>query len=591
MRYTNLKHAVLVLAILSLALTTCTPRTYPTLIADSPTRLDDRPLCGLTLPEEDTPWHQVWRTDYTVGNVRDLLRDGDWLWVATPVNVVRLDLRTLDCTRFGLNSICRLLLDPDGQLWAAAGASLVRFDGQRWQAFPTKGTGSNVYNLAFDTAGNLWAEISLARGMGAFRYSGHEPPETGPWEGEKTLPPREYDCDQWFSRGGKFHSPEECRLLADWRERLASLAPPEGIAPWNENQPIAAETSDRLWMLAQYLPSAPRHYNALLNFDGRNWQVFPWPYGSAHLVADEARGGVWAGTGEGLIFSDGQSTQKYLLLPSDAVPVGPTVYDLVVDGSGRLWTSTDGGLLLYNETSDTWQPSEIGEWVFISADYQGGLWAASPYSGGDISRFDGNIWSHYPFPKDWPCFPVVDILADAGGGLWLSSPHCALRGFNGEVWDEYDSDSRGDLLARGLGGTVYAAGWGGAIKRYDGKTWETLLPADPSRRARVIDLAVGPEDEIWVAFDAPPNLIVYRDGNWENVLELVDETIAALLIGSQGDVWVGYSQGLLHYDGETWERIERETPFSAINALAEDQQGRIWVGGQNGLSVYDPRGE
>jgi ligand-binding sensor domain-containing protein len=94
-----------------------------------------------------------------------------------------------------------------------------------------------------------------------------------------------------------------------------------------------------------------------------------------------------------------------------------------------------------------------------------------------------------------------------------------------------------------------------------------------------------------VAFDAPPNLIVYRDGNWENVLELVDETIAALLIGSQGDVWVGYSQGLLHYDGETWERIERETPFSAINALAEDQQGRIWVGGQNGLGVYDPRGE
>ena len=51
-----------------------------------------------------------------------------------------------------------------------------------------------------------------------------------------------------------FHSPQECRLLADWYERLASLEPPEGIAPWGWYHPIAAESSDSLWMLGSRLP-------------------------------------------------------------------------------------------------------------------------------------------------------------------------------------------------------------------------------------------------------------------------------------------------------------------------------------------------
>jgi len=219
------------------------------------------------------------------------------------------------------------------------------------------------------------------------------------------------------------------------------------------------------------------------------------------------------------------------------------------------------------------------------------VWAASFYHSKGVGHFDGSSWSHYPFPEDWPCSPVVDILADVGGGLWLSSHRCALRGFNGQVWDEYDSGSRGDLLAHGPDGTVYAAAWDGTVKRYAGTVWETLLPADPLRRARVIDLAVGRGGEVWVAFDISPSLIVYRDGEWEEPLELAGEIVTALLVDSQGDLWAGYSGGLLHYDGETWEHITRGIPFATVNALAKDRQERIWVSGQDGLHIYDSRGK
>jgi hypothetical protein len=566
-----------------------------------------QPLCGV-VPPDSGPWRQVWRTSYDAGGVRDLVRDGDLLWAATPSDVVRLRLDTLDCTRFShtegdpgvpLSGVRSLMLDPEGYLWAAGREGLARYDGQNWRAVPATDA-SIAGGLRLDAAGNLWIDVAVdTGGIGPLRFPGHRPPQDGRWEGEVIWASHqgEGECDRWVAMSGlsgaRFQSPEECRLLAAWRERLAALPPPEGIAPWWEGVPrsIAAETADRIWVLARHLPDEPKPDDALLSFDGQNWQVLSWPYGSACcLVADEARGGVWAGTNEGLVFGDGRSLQRFLLLPGDRVPFGRPIYDLVTDGNGRLWASTDWGLLLYDEPSDTWQLTEIGEMVLISADDDGGLWAVSRYAGGQVSHFTGGTWSHHPFPAAWPCTPVDAILADVGGGLWLSSTQCALRGFNGEVWDEYDSGSRGDMLARGPAGEIYAAGWDGAVKRYDGTTWETLLPANPLRHRQVTDMVARQEGEIWIALNAVPSLLVFRDGRWTGAPTPVDDPITALLIDLRGDVWAGHDQGLLHYDGETWESIESRVPFTGIMALAEDRRGRIWIGGWDGLSVYDPNG-
>jgi len=570
-----------------------------------------RPLCGV-VPPDSGPWRQVWRTSYDAGGVRDLVRAGDLLWAATPDDVVRLGLDTLDCTRFNhtegdprvpLSGVRSLMLDPEGYLWAAGREGLARYDGQSWRAVPVTDA-SIAGGLRLDAAGNLWVDVAVdTGGIGPLRFPGHRPPQDGRWEGEVTwtFPQGESECDRWVAMGGlsgaRFQSPEECRLLAAWRERLATLPPPEGTAPWGEGaqRHIAAESGDRVWMLVQHLPDKPKRDDALLSFDGQSWQVLSWPYDSACcLVADEARGGVWAGTNEGLVFGDGRSLQKFLLVPGDRVPFGQPVYDLVTDGTGRLWASTDEGLLLYDEPSDTWQPTGISEMVFISADDDGGLWAVSRYGGGQVSHFTGGTWSHHPFPAGWPCTPADAILADVGGGLWLSSTRCALRGFNGQVWDEYDNGSRGDTLARGPAGEIYAASWDGAVRRYDGTTWETLLSADPLRHGQVTDVVVDQGGEIWIALNTMPSLLVFRDGRWTGALTPVDDPIdgpiTALLVDSQGDVWAGHDQGLNRYDGETWESIESTAPFIGIMALAEDRRGRIWVGGWDGLSVYDPNG-
>ncbi|MFL7791685.1 MAG: two-component regulator propeller domain-containing protein [Anaerolineae bacterium] len=579
-------------------------------VFDGSAREDEtiQPLCGAVQPER-TSWRQVWRSSGGGGSVTAMLRDGDWLWVATPSGLVRLDLETLNCTRFDSEPtdgeseasihVSVLLPDPEGRVWAAGYNALLRFDGQAWQSINLDGY--NPSGLAFDAEGDLWTEDTHQRGIKLWRYAGHEPPKAGVWIGEAVLPfypLYQIDCSAWFASAlldmhpFGFRSTGECRLLNDWYERLAELNPPWRIAPWGNYPLIAAESDERLWMLARYLPDENKPYDALLSFDGQRWQVLPWPYGSTNLIsADDARGGVWVGTAEGLVFSDVQSFRRYPLLPADAIPVGPQLSDLAATTDGRLWAATpEYGLLQYDEASGSWQPTEITEWVLISADDQGGLWVASRFGDGFVSHFDGEMWTHYPRPAGWPCSPR-QILADVGGGVWMSSS-CALRGFNGEVWDEYDTGMPGERLARGPRGEVYAVGWNGTLKRLDGTTWKTLLSSSNYGRFReyyrpLEDVFVGPAGDVWMAFGDEASLFVYRGSELEKVPVPSEGKITALLIDSQGNLWVGHEYGLLRYDGQSWESIVSETGLVTVNNLVEDSEGRIWVPRSDGLYVYD----
>ncbi len=583
------------LLVLSLAMMACKVPLAETPSPHDPVYLQDSPPCGLAAPDDDSSWRQVWRTDHQGSVVTAMHRDDDWLWVATPTNLIRLDLRTLECTRFDLNDVHALLPDPDGRLWVVRSTSLVRFDGQNWQ---TVLDNLEAASIAFDVSGNLWVFTRWKEysGLTWVRYPGHEPPESGSWEGEPVQAPPRDACDQWMAQSGwmmqyeRFQSPEECRLLASWRRQLALEPPPADVSPWTGKQLLAAESDERLWMLAQKHPGEAGQYDTLLRFDDQGWRTFPWNYGTASLVADEARGGVWAATNEGLIFSDGPSSQKYPLMLKDTAPTGQPVRDLVVDGGGRLWALTGQDLLRYDETSDTWQTIQTGEEeILISANEQGGLWTASRDRSGLVSYYDGQRWTNHQYPNEWPCNPE-SILADVGGGLWSSSFNCALRGFNGDVWDEYDSGSRGDELFRGPDGVIYAVernGFGD-IRRYDGEHWEVLPFAGPSRYAQIVDLAAGQKDEVWVAFAEPPGLFVYYEGEWTQVLKEADVAITTLMIDSRGDLWAGYSEGLVRYDGKRWEHIESNFHLGVVQAIDRDRQGRIWVGGENGLSVYDP---
>ena len=569
-----------------------------------------QPLCGVALPES-TAWQQVWRRAKSYKNdsgVNDLLRDGDWLWVATPQDVVRLNLDTLECTRFTsvdgsdemLTGVQVLLAGPEGRVWAARYGELYLFDGKSWRFVQLDR--EDFHGLAFDAEGNLWTDNSVYRGKDEVRrYSGHEPPSDEVWEGESVSLSAPLDCNKWFASDDfrqcfDVQSTEDRRLLLGWYKRLDELGT-SGIIGSSQLPLIAAESNDRLWMRASYVPDVGDRYSALLNFDGKIWQVLPWPYGSTDLlIADDARGGVWAGTDEGLVFSDGQSFRRYPLSPADVIPSITEARHLAVDADGRLWVGAwDDDLLLYDEASGTWQPTVGTRPSRISTDDRGGLWAVwKVYTsyGGSISYFDGEVWTHHRYPRDWSHYPR-QILADEGG-VWLSFTEHALWHFDGEAWEEYSTGTQSDRLTRGPQGEIYAMGEDRILRRFDGTAWQPVLPPPRDGRFRIShelvrDIVVGPEGDVWVALDAVPSLFVYRGSGWEKVFAPTEGEITALLIDSRGNLWAGHRHGLLRYDGQSWESMFSETDW--VLDLAEDHEGRIWVARSDGLYVYDPARE
>lgn len=585
----------------------------------SPTLWGDRPLCGLTIPESQSPWWQYWRFSDDRGGVSALCKDEDWLWVGTPRGLVRLDLRTLDCRRLEradaapgvpLGRIYTLLRDPAGCLWAASDSGVARRctdapdASQGWQPVSLK---YSSFQMAFDADGNLWIAKFLGRSSSILRYQGHEPPDGEVWSGETVLhrdmPPD--DCAHWFSRSwlswgyspgdrSWFQSPQECRALATWRRRLALLSLPPGLERIELFPPLAP-AGESAWLFARRSRPTAEHpeWYVLLRFTdqgdkGGDWLVVPWPSVTLDtrtlMVADTERGGVWVSSPEGLFFSDGQTVQKMLLTAGDLIPVGPDVSDLTQDQAGRLWAATGQGLLLYDEASDRWLATEIVDRALITGDDEGGLWALSD----QVSHFDGERWQHHG-PADPLCTPR-DIAADVGGGLWMTSHFCELLGFDGRQWAHYGGgqDVQGALLERGPNGELYAAVRDDRIQRYDGATWQ-VLPAPVRHSYQPVEaMAVDRHGGVWIGYAVAPYLRYFDGKGWHEFSDDVNQPVYVLLVDARGHLWVGGDSGLLHYDGQDWARIATET---WVRALAEDRRGRIWAGGPYGLYVYDPARE
>ena len=88
-------------------------------------------------------------------------------------------------------------------------------------------------------------------------------------------------------------------------------------------------------------------------------------------------------------------------------------------------------------------------------------------------------------------------------------------------------------------------------------------------------------------------LIRYRDGAFRSYLHedgLSDNTVPAIMEGSDGTLWVGTDDGLNEFKNGKFTRLGKEDGLSdtIINALARDGDGNIWVGTNNGLDRVSP---
>ncbi len=297
-------------------------------------------------------WKSLFQSDRTRSNaINELLfsRDGSsWIGSSEGIRVYRdstLDRHLREINGVSLGIVTGLAEDVRGNIWVSSGASFggaFRWDGNSWRHYGSREgfTDNSVHRITNDRNGNLWfLTISrLAPGVS-------QTPEDGPYV---------YD--------GK---------------RFVRVAEPEGMLR-GRVYALAHDSSGAYWFgglrgLARKKGNAWTYWNVENGL--RSNRVF--------TLAVDKDNRLWFGhQSNGLGYIDSLDVPVYAT-PEDAIPP-QSVWDLLVDYSGRLWVATREGLAVHDHGAwslfgqreglrnpSLWPLEMKGKRLFVGTSYSG----------------------------------------------------------------------------------------------------------------------------------------------------------------------------------------------------------------------------
>jgi signal transduction histidine kinase/ligand-binding sensor domain-containing protein len=272
-----------------------------------------------------------------------------------------------------------------------------------------------------------------------------------------------------------------------------------------------------------------------------------------------------------------------------------------------------------------------------------------------LLEFDGRRFRRYGATQGLPERLISELAEDRNGDLWIASlsgvTKLSADGFL--TYDEHDglTADRIHALFEDATGQVFAVGGNWIISRFDGMGFVSVQPRVPPvtprwmaqlafldrrnawwilgdtvlgrypavERIEEIDgrlpprvypdrQAIGPtferlfEDsrgDVWWAARGETD----RLGRWDRKTErferypdvggrvAVDRPLA-FGEDTTGAVWLGFSNGLIRYDGSRFRRLSgSDVPGGAITAIHRDRNGRLWIGSnRDGLARVDEPG-
>jgi len=270
---------------------------------------------------------------------------------------------------------------------------------------------------------------------------------------------------------------------------------------------------------------------------------------------------LWVGTRGGLQRWDLGLGAYTKYTPADGL-VGTWVYDLAVDGQGRVWVGHNRGLTVFDGvTWTTYDKDNSGipgdEVLQVTPADNGDVWLVSGVMASDAGLgatvFDGTTWTTYTEANsDLPDDQVTSIAIDNGGSAWFGSRS-------------------------------------GDVGEFDGATW--TVHHDPTYNSKPT-YAVGADDARRMWFTSPTNyapVLMHDDAGWHHIVPDNDcgYFVRQGALDGAGQLWLTTWKGVCRYDGATWTRYHTGNSLllsDLTHALAAGGQ-KVWVGYWDGSGV------
>ena len=303
-------------------------------------------------------------------------------------------------------------------------------------------------------------------------------------------------------------------------------------------------------------------------FDGETFAQ-PLGYEPAPVceVAEGPDGALW-GTGcrEGVYRWDGTS---WVPLPQEGRPATYAA-GLALEDSGAVWVSNSGsGVSRFDGTTWTTWTTDDGftrDHVYtIEPASDGTVWVGTDDG---VARYAHGTWTAFPGAEVG--IPEVTSIVATDEGVWAAGytggDRFAAR-FDGVVWHPVTAEDGLDAIAPGDARFVATpdgtwAVTNAALLRLEGSRWHRLVSLDvpgPGDQVLWSPMAARSSDELWIGPNGDWGIWRLANGTWTHFPER--DGLAgggfwdAFAFTADGAVWASGHQGVVRFDGSTWERV------------------------------------
>ena len=283
-------------------------------------------------------------------------------------------------------------------------------------------------------------------------------------------------------------------------------------------------------------------------------------------------GEIWAGTNGGVnVFRSQAAALKHRVFPPG--DGRNSVNELLRRRNGELWVATSNGVVI-EQPSGEWRSvttaagGQLGVVTGLAEDAAGDMWISSGSSFGGALRLSGSTWQAFGRKEGLTDWPVHRIRSDRAGQLWFLTNAAGFRKKPGESG---------------------AYSWNGRQFQFFGE--ETGMPA-----GSVTAMAEAPDGALW--FGTTVGILRYADGKWEQFRTNVGvrARVFDIAVGPDGAVWFCHQRGLngvgrLVRKGPGEAEVSYFTeahglPSQEVWAVAAEADGRVWASTANGVGVY-----
>src|SRR5215475_12884548 len=270
--------------------------------------------------------------------------------------------------------------------------------------------------------------------------------------------------------------------------------------------------------------------------------------GAIFAIAQTPDGYLWLGTESGLVRFDGVRAMPWQPPGGQQLP-GHFITVLLEARDGTLWIGTQKGLASWKDGRLINYPEMAGSTVLaLLEDHEGTLWiGGSGISGGNLCAARGGTIQCYrtgTFGR-----AVAALYEDHNGNLWLSAQTSLWRWKPGtpEHYSLPRDVNRVEGLTEDDSGAILLSTNNGLKKLMNGRVATYALPGVTGQF-----------------------------------------TPTRFLRSSDGSLWIGSFQGLLHLHQSRTDIFKAFDGLSAdfVVAIVEDREGNIWVGTQDGLDRF-----